>query len=115
MKFQNEETPIVQASMKALDKIFSHFFSNGLFSERGALETSSDKQVREWSWERYQEYLNYLFTHLNSEQTSLQEQSLVSLMQLLQKQSQYPTSANTEDKKKQIFAQDFLEVILLLA
>lgn len=102
--------------MKALDKIFTHFFSNGLFSERGALETSSDKQVREWSWERYQEYLNYLFAHLNADQTSIhQEQSLVSLMQLLQKQSQHPTSTNTEDKKQQIFAQDFLEVILSFA
>lgn len=107
---QSDDSLIVQASIKALDKIFCHFAANDSLSEKGPVqETEADKKVRTWIRERYQEFQDYLFTLLSAEQVSLQENALVTLMHFLQVEGQYPLSKPSEEKNS--FPSHLLEVI----
>nr|CAG4634749.1 EOG090X04ZD [Alona affinis] len=113
---ENDESPVVQGSIKALDKIFCHLISNGLLSDQGpVLETAAEKQVRQWTCERYHEFQDHLFNSIAvAEQTSLQEQCLVSLMHLLQVEGQHSLkqAVDKADEKKHRFPLDFLEKII---
>lgn len=107
---QSDDSSVVKASIKALDKIFCHLTTNGSLVEEGpVLEKDADKKVREWSRERYQEFQDHLFKLIEAEQISLQEQALVSLMHLLQAEGQHPLQKLPEGKEH-LFPLDLLEV-----
>nr|CAG4641647.1 EOG090X04ZD [Eurycercus lamellatus] len=109
---ENEENSVVLASIKALDKIFCHMITNGMLSEQGPLDVPSEKKVREWSLERYQEFLDRLFCLISVEQISLQEQALITLMHLLQVEGQHPLKKPSEGKDH-MFPLDFLEKLII--
>ena len=111
---QNDESPVVQGSIKGLEKVFCHWISNGLLSEKGpVLEAPAEQQVRVWTCERYKEFQERLFTLIaEAEQISLQEQSLITLMHLLQVEGQTDqhTSGQVVEEKKHLFPLTLLEV-----
>nr|SVE91102.1 EOG090X04ZD [Daphnia sinensis] len=110
---ESEESAVIKASVKALDKIFCHFTSNGSLSEVGPpLETEADKTVREWSRERYQEFQDHLFKLIAAEQISLQEQALLTLMHLLQAEGLHPLQKLPEGKEH-MFPLDLLEKLMV--
>ncbi|XP_046460715.1 nucleolar complex protein 4 homolog B-like [Daphnia pulex] len=110
---ESDESAVVKASIKALDKIFCHFIANGSLSEQGpVLETDADKKVREWSRERYQEFQDRLFKLIAAEQISLQELSLVHLMHLFQAEGQHPLPKLPEGREH-MFPHEFLEKLML--
>ena len=111
--FQSDENPVVVASVKALEKIFSHLATNGLLPVKGPpLETEAEKKIREWSRERYQEFQDRLFALLATDQVSLQELALVSLMSLLQTEGKFPFQKVPEGKNY-FFSLELLEVFSL--
>ena len=73
------------------------------------LEQDGDKKVREWARERYQEFQSHLFNLVGTDQISSQEQSLVSIMHLLQSEGQHPLQKLPEGKET-MFPLDLLEV-----
>nr|SVE75088.1 EOG090X04ZD [Daphnia dolichocephala] len=110
---ESEETAVVQASIRALDKIFCHLVSNGSLSEQGPpLETDTDKTVREWSRERYGEFQERVFKLIAAKQVSLQEQALITLMHLLQAEGQHPIQKLPEGKEH-MFPLDLLEKLMV--
>ena len=109
-KLQNDETPVVVVSIKALDKIFCHFISHGYLSENTSLKSEAEKEVQKWSLDRYCEFQDRLISFMKAQQAILQEQALVSLMHLLQKEGLNPIQ-KIEGKQHQ-FPLIFLEVIL---
>nr|CAG4636963.1 EOG090X04ZD [Ceriodaphnia reticulata]SVE72901.1 EOG090X04ZD [Ceriodaphnia reticulata] len=110
---ESDDSSVVKASIKALDKIFCHLTTNGSLTEEGpVLEKDADKKVREWSRERYQEFQDHLFKLIAAEQISLQEQALVSLMHLLQVEGQHPLQKLPEGKEH-LFPLDLLEKLMV--
>lgn len=109
---QSEEATIVQASVKALEKVFVHLIGAGSLAVTGPpLESAADKQVREWTRERYVELQDFLLKLLASEHVSVQEQALVTLMQLLHAEGQ--NVKKLEDGKEQrVFPIQLLEVFV---
>lgn len=86
--------------------------ANGSLSEQGpVLESDADKKVRQWSRDRYQEFQDRLFKLVAAEQISLQEQALVTLMNLLKAEGQHPLQKLPEGKEH-LFPLDLLEVFL---
>lgn len=108
---QSDEAPVVQASIKALEKVFCHLISSGRLDQAGPpLESAAEKQVREWTRERYLELQDYLLKLVVNEQVSVQEQALLSLMQLLQAEGQHPVKKTHDGKEQHIFPIQLLEV-----
>ena len=102
---------MVLSSIKALDKVFCHYIAHGFLLEKAAgSETDGEKRVREWSRERYVEFQERLLGLMAAEQISVQEQSLVALMHLMEKEGLHPTT-KVEGKPNQ-FPLDLLEVMI---
>nr|CAG4642472.1 EOG090X04ZD [Evadne anonyx] len=88
---ENDEASVVLVSIKALDKVFCHFISKGYLLEKGpAAESDAEKCLREWSRERYFEFQERLLSLIAAEQISIQEHSLVTLMNLLKTEGLHP-------------------------
>nr|CAG4647002.1 EOG090X04ZD [Megafenestra aurita]SVE92354.1 EOG090X04ZD [Megafenestra aurita] len=110
---ESDEIPVVKASIKALDKIFCHLILNGSLNDQApVLEQEADKKVREWSIERYQEFQENLFKFTKAEQISLQEQALITVMNLLKAEGQHPLQKLPEGKEH-MFPLDLLEKLIL--
>nr|CAG4638409.1 EOG090X04ZD [Cyclestheria hislopi] len=91
MNVENDDKVVVAVSIKALDRIFCHLAALDLLSENdNQLESDNEKQVREWSRERYSEFQEHLILLLSTEHITIQEQSLVSLMHLISAEAQNP-------------------------
>lgn len=83
---------------------------NGSLNDQApVLEQEADKKVREWSIERYQEFQENLFKFTKAEQISLQEQALITVMNLLKAEGQHPLQKLPEGKEH-MFPLDLLEV-----
>nr|CAG4650111.1 EOG090X04ZD [Sida crystallina] len=105
---ENEESTVVIAAVKALDKIFCHFIQNGSLSSNGpGSEVESEKKVREWLMQRYNEFQEFLLSMISARQISIQEQSLVTLMHMLQIEGQHPI--NNDERKEYSFPSKLLE------
>nr|CAG4647854.1 EOG090X04ZD [Moina brachiata]SVE92977.1 EOG090X04ZD [Moina brachiata] len=111
---ESDEAPVVQASIKALEKVFCHLISSGRLDQAGPpLESPAEKQVREWTRERYLELQDYLLKLVVNEQVSVQEQALLSLMQLLQAEGQHPVKKTHDGKEQHIFPIQLLEKTMI--